>query len=85
MVRYLQLEEMNSQTAALFGERLREARKQHGLSQPKLFHATGIAVTYISQIERGRANPSLDVMLALADAVGLPLHVMLAPPSMEAG
>ena len=79
MARYLHLEDMASRAAILFGKRLRAGRAAKGLSQPILFESTGVAVSYISLIERGKANPSLDVMLVLAEAVGIPIHEMLAP------
>lgn len=63
--------------ARLFGQRVRERRKALGLTQGRLFEKTGINNGYISQIETGRANPTLDMILKLADALGLEASVML--------
>ena len=83
MPKYLDLEDMGSPMAKLFGVRLRRQRLKLGLSQGDLFEATRVTASYISYVERGKGNPSLDVMIQLADAVGLQIHEMLAPPTEE--
>ena len=47
---------------------LRDAK---GLSQEKLSFETGIHRTYISDIERGARNPSLEVIERLAIGLGV--------------
>lgn len=47
-------------------ETLREAREKAGISQEKLAERAGLHRTYISQLERGLKNPSLDVIVDLA-------------------
>jgi transcriptional regulator with XRE-family HTH domain len=47
---------------------VRELRSEHGLSQEALAEAAGIHVTYLSGIESGKRNPSLDIINALAAA-----------------
>ena len=61
------------------GQRLRAKRKLLGWTQTDLFERTGIAVSYISQIERAETNPSLDVMLKLAVALDEDLASLLRP------
>jgi hypothetical protein len=63
----------------MFGKRLREQRKLLGLTQRDLMDRTGVASAYISQIENGRGNPTLDLVLKLAEAVELQAWVMLRP------
>lgn len=46
-----------------------------------MFEQTGITTTYISLVERGQANPTLDIMIKLADAVGAEAWDMIRPPS----
>jgi transcriptional regulator with XRE-family HTH domain len=41
------------------GERIRELRKAKGWNQDDLAQHTGLGRTYISNVERGRKNPSL--------------------------
>ncbi|MEP0521951.1 MAG: helix-turn-helix transcriptional regulator [Hyphomicrobiales bacterium] len=55
----------------ILGTNLREARKAAGLSQEALALEIGIDRTYISGIERGVRNPSLDVIVKLAERVGV--------------
>jgi transcriptional regulator with XRE-family HTH domain len=54
-----------------FGESLRAARKEHGLSQEKVALEAEISLTYFGEVERGEKMPSLDVVLRLAKALGL--------------
>lgn len=50
-----------------FGERVRELRKAAGWdSQEALAHHLGIDRTYLSGIERGARNPTLEVIVKLA-------------------
>ena len=42
-----------------------------GLSQEGLAHEAGIDRTYASQIERGIGNPSLRVICAIAQVLGV--------------
>jgi len=48
------------------GERVRLQRRLLGISQEELAFRADIDRTYISQIERGVGNPSLQVLLRLA-------------------
>jgi transcriptional regulator with XRE-family HTH domain len=54
-----------------FGERVRELRKDLGLSQEGFADACGFDRTYISGIERGLRNPSLTAIEILAKALGI--------------
>lgn len=74
---YLHLEDAALPLARLFGHRLRERRVALKLTQGALFEKTGIAASYVSLIERGRANPSLDILAALSEAVGSNVSDML--------
>jgi len=49
-----------------FGNRVAELRRANGLSQEALADRCGFARSYMSRIERGRANPSLDALATLA-------------------
>ncbi|CDK97850.1 conserved protein of unknown function, containing Helix-turn-helix type 3 [Magnetospirillum gryphiswaldense MSR-1 v2] len=55
-----------------FGQILRDARTSSGLTQEELAFRAGMNVTYLSDIERGRWNPSLAMIVDLA--VGLGVH-----------
>lgn len=58
------------ETAASVGGRLRRWRKAAGLLLVDVAGATGLSPGYISQVERGLANPSLETLKRVADAVG---------------
>nr|WP_091659441.1 helix-turn-helix transcriptional regulator [Massilia sp. PDC64] len=54
-----------------FGQRLRELRQRQGLSQEAFADVCGFARSYMSRLERGAGNPSLDAIQTLADALGV--------------
>lgn len=51
-------------------ERLREARRENGLSQQQLADDVGATRQTIGLIEAGRYNPSLKLCLAICKALG---------------
>jgi transcriptional regulator with XRE-family HTH domain len=53
----------------------KEIRKSLGLSQVELASLSGVSLPTIQNIEAGKANPSLDVLLKLLDALGLRLKI----------
>jgi len=55
-----------------FGAKLREARKESGVSQEKLADLAGLHRTYVSSVERGERNISLLNIEKLAKALGVP-------------
>jgi putative transcriptional regulator len=58
----------------------RDGRLALGMSQSALAAKVGIAKSYLGAIERGRANPSLDVIVRIAGALGLELELTLRSP-----
>ena len=54
-----------------FGEELRKARENCGLSQEKLGFESGYHRTYISQLERGQKSPTLKAIIKIAAALGI--------------
>lgn len=56
---------------AAFGARVRELRERHGWSQEDFGHRADLDRTYVSGIERGVRNPTLDVIYRVADALGV--------------
>jgi transcriptional regulator with XRE-family HTH domain len=63
---------------ATTGSRIRAAREGLGLSQEALAARARLNTSYLSQIERGKKAPSLEVLSRLATAVRLPLGVLFA-------
>ncbi len=56
---------------AALGARLRELRQEKGLKLAALAHQSGVSLAYVSEVERGRKLPSLEVLDRLAGALGL--------------
>jgi len=54
----------------VFGRVVRRRREKLGLSQEELGYKAGLHRTYVSLLERGRRNPSLNVVAALARGLG---------------
>ncbi len=60
-------------------ERFRELRKERGWRLKDVAEVTGLSIPYLSDLERGRTNPSLDTLRTLAEAYGLSVHDLMAP------
>jgi transcriptional regulator with XRE-family HTH domain len=59
-----------------FGHRIRDLRRATGLSQEEFAEKCGFARTYMSRIETGGANPSLDAIQTLATALQTPIATL---------
>ena len=70
-----------------FAARVKARRKELKLTQQAVFDKTGIAISYISLLEKGEVNPSLEIMAALARAldVELPYFFEKSAPDEEQG
>ncbi len=58
-------------------DRVRELRTGQNLTLRNLAEATGLSVSYLSDVERGRTNPSLKTVDLLADALGVSVNSLL--------
>lgn len=63
---------MSKKVKKAFGKALREVRKRRGLSQLDVSTASDLDRAYLSELERGLKNPSLETIFRLADAMGVP-------------
>lgn len=66
-------------TSRLVAINVRAAREQRGLTVLQLAQRSGIAKGTITAVESGRANPTIDTLSAIADALALPLTDLIAP------
>lgn len=57
----------------ILGENIRNARKQIRYSQEKLAEKADLNTTYVSDVERGTENISIDALLRIATALKVPL------------
>lgn len=65
--------ERSKDITARFGQRVKTLRLQAGLSQEAFADKCGLDRTYISGIERGVRNPTLEVIGVIADGLGIEL------------
>lgn len=56
------------------GELLRQWRRRRGLSQLDLAIAADVSARHVSLVETGKSRPSADMVLRLADQLGVPLR-----------
>ena len=68
---------MNRHWRAKFGINLKEIRVSKGFSQEKLAEESGLHRTYVGSVERGERNVSLENILRLAVALGVPPESLL--------
>jgi transcriptional regulator with XRE-family HTH domain len=61
----------------LFGRRVRQLRKELGVSQEAFAHRVRIDRSYFGSIERGERNVSLDNICLIAEGLGVPPHELL--------
>ncbi|UXJ50812.1 helix-turn-helix domain-containing protein [Pseudomonas citronellolis] len=64
--------------AHFFGPAIRKHRESLRLSQEELAARASIDRTYISGVERGTRNPTLEVMQRIATALGSDLDVIFS-------
>lgn len=58
---------------------VRHLRSVRGLSQEALAVDAGVATPYLSGIERGAVNPTVDVLDRIAGALGVEVDALLKP------
>jgi transcriptional regulator with XRE-family HTH domain/quercetin dioxygenase-like cupin family protein len=59
------------------GDQLRLRRREHGLSLRDLAERLGVSPSLISQIERGRANPSVSTLYSIVNELDISLDELL--------
>ena len=70
------LKESDAQKAgAYISQILLDARKRCGISQNELARRSGITQGNISRLEKGLANPSMKVLMRLADGMDMRLTI----------
>jgi transcriptional regulator with XRE-family HTH domain len=61
----------------VFSTRLREARHHQAMTQAALAEAAGLHAIYVTRLERGQQNPTLDVVVRLACALEVPVAALV--------
>jgi transcriptional regulator with XRE-family HTH domain len=73
------------ETEASIGRRLAELRKEHRYSIRALARRAAVSASLISDVERGRVEPSISTLKRLADALGTTLTYFFSDPSQSNG
>lgn len=61
----------NAPLAAQLGTCIRTLRQQTGLNQVEFGEKCGFYQTYLSRIENGKANPTINALEVVANALGM--------------
>lgn len=61
------------------GDCIRKARTDCGLTQEELSEQSGVSVRHIANIEKGRMNPSYEVMKLLMNRLGVSAETLFYP------
>jgi transcriptional regulator with XRE-family HTH domain len=62
------------------GPRLRALRQERGITLAELSDTTGISLSTLSRLEAGQRKPTLELLLPLAKAHGVPLDELVGAP-----
>lgn len=68
---------MKLKSAKKLGQNLKIIRTQKGMSQGDISRKLNVDRSYISGIENGRRNPTLSNIEKLAEALGVPMNILL--------
>ncbi|MBN9623766.1 MAG: cupin domain-containing protein, partial [Actinobacteria bacterium] len=75
----------NGVAADSIGARLAELRKEHRYSIRKLAERAGVSASLISDVERGKVEPSISTLKRLSDALGTTLTFFFSEPAEQTG
>ncbi len=67
------------------GAAIRSARREQGMTVERLGRVAGVSTGLISQLERGRGNPSFLTLRRLAEALELPFGHFMQGPQPQGG
>ena len=61
----------------VIGKNIKQARERSGLTQEELAERVGFLRTSVANLERGRQHTPLDVLMKIADALGIEPGLLL--------
>lgn len=64
------------------GEQIKDRRKVLRIIQPDLAEMAGISINTLYKIERGQANPTVEVLNKVADILGMELRLEVKQPKL---
>ena len=59
------------------GKAVRLCRHQKGLTQAQLAEMSGLSVSFLSMLEKGRRDPSLSSIQSIASALEVPVSILV--------
>lgn len=71
---------MTTDAASNLGRNLRQLRELRRLTQHQLATAAGVPRATVANLETGSANPTLGVLLAVAEGLGVTVQELIGPP-----
>ncbi|MEM6300618.1 MAG: helix-turn-helix transcriptional regulator, partial [Pseudomonadota bacterium] len=75
---------MSDSTSRLLGDRVSQLRQLQAMTLEQLAAASGVSRSMLSQIERGRANPTLAVTQRIAQTFGISIGELVDDPTVSA-
>src|SRR3984893_17874968 len=82
---YIRNQMVMADLKALLGAAIKAERSALGISQEELAYRAGLHRTYVSDVERGARNPSLESVEKLDQALGLSVPMLLPQATHGAG
>lgn len=67
------------------GDRIRARRVGRGMTLAAVAESAGLSLPYVSNLERGRGNPTLEALQAIARALDMPLSELVADREEHVG
>jgi transcriptional regulator with XRE-family HTH domain len=67
------MDESHEKAKALLGSRIRTLRNMKGWTQQELGNQADVNYKFLGEIERGQQNPSFNILVKLASALGVEL------------
>ncbi len=62
----------------IIGKQISFYRHRAGLTQEQLAEECNLSVSYINRVENGHKRPSLDVLITIADTLGITMNNLLS-------
>jgi transcriptional regulator with XRE-family HTH domain len=75
---------VSDSTSRLLGERVSQLRQLQSMTLEQLATASGVSRSMLSQIERGKANPTLAVTQRIAQTFGISIGELVDDPNASA-
>ena len=69
------MDEFQKKYFVFIGEQVRSRRQELGITQPHLAEIAEVSLNTLYKIERGEANPTLEVLYKILKVIGLELYI----------